>query len=501
MAVATPVDTTGRTRLLTIAILAMGGEGGGVLVDWLIEAAEASGYIVQATSVPGVAQRTGATIYYVELFPRAQAEADEAEPVLALMPTPGDVDVVVASELMEAGRAVVRGFVEPSRTTLVASTHRVYSMQEKMALGDGRVDHAALLREVRAAAQRAVLFDMERIAREHGSVISAALFGALAGAGVLPFDRKACEDSIRRSGVGVAASLAAFGAAYVRAQKDGEDGEAAPTPPPIAASSFDEVLRPFDEELRPLLDEAVARLVDYQDARYAALYLQRLQKIARFGSTPLTEAVARYLALWMSYEDAIRVADLKTRRARFERIAGEVRLKPEQLLQVSEYLHPRLQEVADILPAALGRRVLGAGALRRFVERRLVRGRIVRTTSIGGFLVLYLLAGLRRWRRATLRFQEEEARIEAWLALIERTAAADVDLAREIALCARLLKGYGETFERGRRNFDRILAVVGADFGLTAVVLRELREAALADDEGRALALALARLGLTEAAS
>src|SRR4051795_8253181 len=161
---------------IKIAILAMGGEGGGVLADWIVDLGEANGYFAQTTSVPGVAQRTGATIYYVEMYPRAQAERDGGTPVLALMPLPGDVDVVLASELMEAGRAVQRGLVTPERTTLIASTHRVYSIDEKVAMGDGRVDSDRLLAHAEAAAKRFVRFDMAHAAEESGSVISAVMF-------------------------------------------------------------------------------------------------------------------------------------------------------------------------------------------------------------------------------------------------------------------------------------------------------------------------------------
>ena len=97
-----------KPRAISIAILAMGGEGGGVLADWIVDLAEHSGYCAQTTSVPGVAQRTGATIYYVEIFPDALVKTSGKEPVLALMPVPGEVDIVIASELMEAGRAVQR---------------------------------------------------------------------------------------------------------------------------------------------------------------------------------------------------------------------------------------------------------------------------------------------------------------------------------------------------------------------------------------------------------
>ena len=157
---------------IKIAILAMGGEGGGVLADWIVDLGESNGYFAQTTSVPGVAQRTGATIYYVELFPGA-GQPGARTPVLALMPMPGDVDVVLASELMEAGRAVQRGLVTPDRTTLLSSTHRVYSIGERTAMGDGRVDSDALIEHARKAAKRFVSFDMAESAERVGSVISA----------------------------------------------------------------------------------------------------------------------------------------------------------------------------------------------------------------------------------------------------------------------------------------------------------------------------------------
>ena len=129
-------------RPIRISINALGGQGGGVLADWIVSLAEAEGWIAQATSVPGVAQRTGATVYYLELAP---PDPEGREPVMALMPVPGDVDVVIASELMEAGRAIARGLVTPDRTTLIASTHRIYAIAEKSALGDGRIGGAGVL--------------------------------------------------------------------------------------------------------------------------------------------------------------------------------------------------------------------------------------------------------------------------------------------------------------------------------------------------------------------
>src|SRR5256886_15624891 len=167
------MDDEGEARLATVrpiavAVVALGGEGGGVLADWIVDLAQHGGYLAQATSVPGVAQRTGATVYYVELFPRTAAQAAGRDPVLALMPVPGDVDVVLASELMEAARAVGRGFVTPDKTLLIASTHRVFAMTEKIALADGRADAPALLAACRDAARELVAFDMAPLADEIG---------------------------------------------------------------------------------------------------------------------------------------------------------------------------------------------------------------------------------------------------------------------------------------------------------------------------------------------
>ncbi|MEI7447432.1 MAG: 2-oxoacid:acceptor oxidoreductase family protein, partial [Burkholderiales bacterium] len=213
----------------------MGGEGGGVLADWIVDLAESNGFLAQATSVPGVAQRTGATIYYVELFPEAAARAAGREPVLALMPTPGEVDVVIASELMEAGRAIQRGLVSDDRTTLIASTNRVYSMTEKTAMGDGRVDAATLLDAGRSASRRFVAADFARLAEEARSVIGASLFGALAGTGALPFARAAFEDAVRRGGVGVETSLAAFAQGFDAAQAAADAADATDAADAVAA--------------------------------------------------------------------------------------------------------------------------------------------------------------------------------------------------------------------------------------------------------------------------
>jgi indolepyruvate ferredoxin oxidoreductase beta subunit len=233
--------------------------------------------------------------------------------------------------------------------------------------------------------------------------------------------------------------------------------------------------------------------MDYQDARYAAMYLDRLDAVASVDDGTadhrLTAETARYLALWMSYEDTIRVADLKVRAARLARVRGEVVAKPGELLHVTEYMHPRFREVCETLPGWMGRRLLASPAAKRMLAPLLSKGRHVETTSLRWFGLLYVIASFRGIRRSTLRFHEEQERIEAWLATVIKAAAHDVALAIEIVECQRLIKGYGDTFERGLTNFQTImdaLQTLGRATDGPATVAR-LRAAALADENGAAL--------------
>ena len=159
MNVMAPMRDAEMAEPISVAVLATGGQGGGVLVDWIVALAESQGFIAQSTSVPGVAQRTGATIYYVEMI---KARADGRYPVLGLMPTPGHVDIAIGAELMEAGRAMQRGLVSPGRTTLIASSHRSYAVQEKIAPGDGIADDGKVYKAAQVAAKRFIACSEDR---------------------------------------------------------------------------------------------------------------------------------------------------------------------------------------------------------------------------------------------------------------------------------------------------------------------------------------------------
>jgi indolepyruvate ferredoxin oxidoreductase beta subunit len=494
-------------RPITIAIVALGGEGGGVLADWIVDLAQHEGYLAQATSVPGVAQRTGATVYYVELFPKAAAEAAGRAPVLGLMPMPGDVEVVLASELMEAARAVERGFVTPEKTLLVASTHRVYAMTEKIALADGRADAAGLLAACREAARKVIAFDMAALADAAGSMVSAVLFGALAGSGALPFARSTFEAAIRRGQVGVASSLAAFVAGFeaARADEAAMPVSVAERPhqilPPLQAL-IDQAADHFSGETLSIVRLGLERLADYQDADYAREFLARLEPFREIerqsgnGGGRLLAETARHLALGMAYEDTIRVADLKIRTSRFARVRAEAGMADGQILEITEFFHPRTQEIADTLPLPLGRWLLRTPWARTILDHATRRGRTIKTTSIGGFLLLFALSRFKPLRRRSLRFAAEQAALTAWLDLVAQTARSDYPLGLQVARMRGLVKGYGDTHERGRLKFERLVSLVSRLRGRSDAdaLLETLIKTALADEAGEALDRAIAEL-------
>jgi len=489
-------------RPFTLLVAALGGEGGGVLADWLLAAAKIHGYPAQSTSIPGVAQRTGATTYYLEIFPRAEAHGPL--PVMALIPSPGSIDLVAASELVEAGRALQNAFVTPDRTTLVASSHRIFATSEKMLPVDGRYDAQRILQAAPQLSRRAIIFDMQHLAREAGTIINAVLFGAMAGSGVLPLSRAACEAAIRGAGKGSEASLRGFalGLNHAAAAKLPEaqfEAELSAAPPPTAR-----VQEEFPESLRELLDRAVARLIDYQDTAYADQYLDRVRQIfavdrecdGSHDDYALTRETARLLALWMSYEDVIRVAELKTRASRLTRLRHEAGAKPGQPLLVFDYLKPSLLEFADILPPRLAEKLRRRAAARK---RPLALSLQLQTSSVSGFLMLRLLALLKPWRRRSSRFAAEQATIERWLGALKRLGFASLDreLAMEIAQCARLVRGYGDTQRRSQQALAKIFSgllenEVAAGKGLMALKqgIRAEVKAALADPDASPPAVA-----------
>jgi len=464
--------------LLSLLVPAVGGQGGGVLLDWIVDAALIDGYPVHGTSIPGVAQRTGSTTYYVEVAGERNPAAD-GTPIFSLYPVPGALDVLLAPEFLEVGRSIELGFPSPARTTIIASTHRLYSIHEKIVTGHGIYPIEQLQAAARAFSKRLIAFDALAMAREHGTEANSVLLGALAGSGALPIGVDAYREAIRAKGVGVEANLRGFdaglrvaaGAPMAAGAGEGSRGFGTPlatdpSPAPAAIGApvtpgspdIESLVVGFPEALRPVLRVAIERLMDYQDRAYAERYLERLRPFVRGGDLELGRIVARHLAVWMTYEDAVRVAQLKTRASRFERIRRDKGVGAGEIV-VTDFLKPDLDEIYGVLPYRL------VAPFARWAERRWPHGRPtlgqhVKTTTVSGFLRVWILTWLRPLRPISFRAREEHARIDRWLDALARCAAWDGALACEVARAAQLVKGYGDVRRRMAAHFDRLLEAV-----------------------------------------
>ncbi len=503
---------------ISLLICALGGEGGGVLTEWLVETARHAGYPAQATSIPGVAQRTGATTYYIEVFPVPMKGLGGKRPVFSLNPVPGALDAMISSELLETARQVGNGMSSPDRTLVITSSARTLTTQERMQLGDGRTDDADLLKLVRRFSRAHQVFDMAAIAKEAGTVVSAVMLGAIAGSGLFPFRREDYEAVVKAGGKGAEASLRGFAKAFEitsqankqRSYVDELVGCAAPLRTGTAEAVRSKAAHPTGivpvpvEEMFAL---GYARLLEYQGKAYADLYVERLQSVlaAEREADPqaskafaTTTEMARWLALWMAFDDIVRVADLKSRASRWTRVQGEVKAGDDDLLKVWDHFKPGIPEFAALLPSSLAQRMLA------WDRRRSAKGRQpwalplkIGTHSVFGMLALRGLAALKWLRPRGSRFAVEQRMIGQWLQGVLEGTRRDWQLGHEIALCGRLIKGYGSTNERGKENLLHVLEHLarGGIPADAAAAIRAAREAALADEAGKALDATLVQHG------
>ena len=511
------------TRPISLLICALGGEGGGVLTEWLVDIARHAGYAAQSTSIPGVAQRTGATTYYVEVFPIPVSQLGGRRPVFSLNPVPGALDAMVSSELLETTRQIGNGMSTPQRTLVITSSGRTLTTHERMQLADGRADSADLLSIVKSFSREHHVFDMGTIAREAGTVVSAVMLGAIAGSELFPFRREDYETVVRGGDTTApekvskmaAASLRGFDRAYAMVSQPRAQATMVAA---LLASHDDDIRQPavlptevaaqFPPEVHSMLTLGHARMLDYQGPGYAHLYLERLRQVLAaeraidpsgangFGTT---REMARWLALWMAFDDIVRVADLKSRSTRWQRVKGEVKAGDEDLLQVYDHFKPGAPEFAALLPVSLSQKVL------RWDRNRVLKGKTpwalplkIGTHSVFGMLSLRVLASMKWLRLRGARYASEQAMIEKWLGGVVDGTRRHWRLGHEIALCGRLIKGYGATNERGKHNLLHVLdhlATAARAPVESAAAIAAARAAALADDAGIALDATLVRHG------
>jgi indolepyruvate ferredoxin oxidoreductase beta subunit len=213
------------------------------------------------------------------------------------------------------------------------------------------------------------------------------------------------------------------------------------------------------------------------------------------------------LALRMTYEDIIRVAQAKIRKERFKRIKGEATVNSDDLLIITDFFKPGISEISDMLPSALAKVLIGWGEKNKKMENFGIALE-VKTTTVTGFLKLWLLAKLRWWRPKSYRWKVEQANIEDWLDLVATAARLDVKFANEVAELSRLVKGYGSTHRRGSKNFKRIVEKFIRPILITGKIpadgtdnLRLARDAATKNPDGSDLEKVLLKSGFISMAA
>ena len=208
----------------------------------------------------------------------------------------------------------------------------------------------------------------------------------------------------------------------------------------------------------------------------------------------------------MSVEDVIRVAQLKLRESRIARVTAEARARPGDIVDITEFMKPGTEEILGLFPPVLARPLMRLAEKAGWSKAAVPLN--VTTTRLGGFLRLKFLAGLKSWRHRTLKFHDEQAWLNSWIALAEATAARDPAAAREVIATAKLVRGYGDTYKRGLANYDCIVkTLVEPALANThpspqlADQILQARLAAEKDPEGTALAATLTAIARQQVAA
>jgi indolepyruvate ferredoxin oxidoreductase beta subunit len=512
-------------RFKSVIHAAVGGQGGGVLTEWIVTAAQLAGHEAQSISMPGMSQRGGATNLYLELAIRD--DPNDTGPVsFSQYPFPGSVDVVVSQEYLELGRVLQSGYTS-DRTTVVGSSHRLFAVTEKLPLWGGRTESEALTELGLAFSGAFVVFDALDLARQRGMdelAVNAILLGALAASGALPVAAEMYERAIRQAGIGAELNLAAYAVGHefvahgghliTREKREMTASELVQANTArLSASQRQKYVQlaaratqDYPEELHEVLEEALFQLTDYQDAAYAERlfeYLDEVRALEPARETTLGQNLVKHVTPLLTYEDVIRVAAFKTDPTRFPKIRKDFNVKSGDVYIVYDFFDPDLEELYGILPNAL---------VSRFVrpqeyQEEVVEGQVTlpfkaNVHSVVGGFPMWLLKRFRPLRMRSFRYHHEMAFVEEYRGWVKEFAAVDYELACLVARTGQMVKGYGRVRRRTRwatrRYVNEILRPAAemergtaAGYPLTNKLGTEARRLLGIDERGIHLALAL----------
>jgi indolepyruvate ferredoxin oxidoreductase beta subunit len=468
---------TGRPHdVTTVYIAAVGGQGGALLCDWLLAAANQMRFKAHSVGIPGMSQRGGATSYYVEMAPEKTAPG-LADALLSPAPFFGEIDCLIGLELLELGRAAESGYCS-EKTSVVGSTHRDYTILEKLPSYEGPAAEDKILALLGKLSRRLVAFDALALARVEGlseRQVNAVLLGAVAASSTLPLKEEAYRLAIKAVGVAPDLNLKAFeaglghtlaGAPDLEVEEDSRNWRSleflSDKQKHTHRSLMEALPSQVNGELSSMLEVAFARLIEYQDEAYARRFLDRVLSLWRKDQDHredfrLTIAYARHLANLMTYEDPVRVASLKSDPRRFGQIEAEHGVQEDQTYRLTERFQPEAEELYGLLPAGLVRLFRGPG------EKHDARGGVassqrsvpvrVKTTSVGGMAVLKVMASLKALRARSWRREREELFQEFYTRQVLEMLSKSYELAWLAAEAGGLIRGYGRVRRRTERLF------------------------------------------------
>jgi len=466
--------------ILKILIPAVGGQGGGVLTEWLVNAFLKSGYDVQGISLPGLSQRAGSTVYYIETYKSGDGDKQY---IFSQYPLPGDVDIILCQEFLELGRVLEHGYGS-DKTTIISSKHRIYSTLEKLPIASGIFSREKLERIAHEFSSTFIGIDALQIAKDNNMddlAVNAILFGALAASKSVPLSIETLKSAIEQTGIAVKNNIIAFDIGYNYVRNNSHDiindktfnfekavEEKLLTIDKKQRDDFLElagqVKNEYPAKLTEILLESVYRLTDYQDTAYAARYLDNVKRVflidksKGISSYILTEYFSKNLALLMSYEDGIRVAELKTRSMRMQRIRNEMQIREDQLFRVIDYLKPDAYEIYGLFPNFIVIPILKIANLLHFRHLKNGSNKVTfaqkpLTSSFSGFLRLWLLTKIKFLRLYSHRYHNESRIIGKYIESTVMYSKTNYDLGIIVARSGSLVKGYGDVRRRTMDNF------------------------------------------------
>jgi indolepyruvate ferredoxin oxidoreductase beta subunit len=171
----------------------------------------------------------------------------------------------------------------------------------------------------------------------------------------------------------------------------------------------------------------------------------------------LTQTYAKTLAMRMTYEDAVRVASLKIKPGRLERIRRDMNVQPGQVLHVTDYLKPDAAEIYGIMPNFLVSPMLLLGKVTGLGyylgQKHFTWEQHPQTTTLNGYLTFRFLTAFKPLRLVSHRFHHEWKLIEEYTKQVKRYARQNYALGLLVAESGRMVKGYGDT----RRKMMRVI--------------------------------------------